>query len=238
MIENPPVGLMLVPMPLLAGLVGAVIFGLLTGSWLVALALFVVGAGLAFAAGWILADDLVLWLLGARPLLEGGSQQIANQLEELCARTGIPEPNLYTVGPGGPAIASFGRTAPSLVVTDGLSSDLTVVELEAAVARELARADHGMTTLDTLAVPFLTLPFAGLGRGWLDRFRGGDHDARIDLEGVAITRYPPGMSAALTKMALPAGQRGCVKHLWATPTAGGGVGRFGLAERLQLLDEL
>lgn len=240
--DTPPIGLMLVPMPLLAGLAGAVIVGVLTGSWLWAIVALVVIALIAAALAYLLAEQTALRLLGARPLREGGSVALRNQLEELCARTGIAEPDLYTVGPGAPAIASVGRGATtSLVVTDGLSDDLTVVELEAAVARELGRLRLGNTTVDTLAVTFLTLPLgpiAGLGNKLMHWLRGGDHDARIDLEGIAITRYPPGMSAALSKMQLPR-TKAAVRHLWATGDDGGDeIGHFGLADRLELLNEL
>lgn len=242
MLENPPIGLMLVPMPLTAGVIVGILAGLVTGSWIVAIVALVVAALVAAALAYLLAEKVALRLLGARPLLEGGSAMLRNQLEELCARAGMGEPDLYTVGPGAPAIASVGRgPSNALVVTDGLSDDLTVVELEAAVARELARGRSGATTVDTLAVPFITLPFGllgGLGRRLLHWVRGGDHDAKTDLEGIAITRYPPGMSAALSKMSRP-DSPASVHHLWAVGDSDtGDIGRFGLAERLELLQEL
>lgn len=240
--ENPPIGLMLVPLPVVDGLIGGVVIGLITGSWLWGLIGFVIVAAIVAALAYFLAESIALRLLRARPLLEGGSQMIGNQLEELCAKAGIAEPALYTVGAGAPAIASVGRgESTALVVTDGLSDELTVVELEAAVARELARARSGATTVDTLGVTFLTLPFGILGSAgvrMLHWIRGGDHDAKTDLDGIEITRYPPGMSAALSKMERPESNR-AVHHLWAVGDADTGeIGRFGLAERLELLHEL
>lgn len=230
---------MLVPMPLIAGVVAAIIVGLISGSWIWAIIALVAVALVAAAIAYLMADQIALSLIGARRLHEGGSQSISNQLEELCARAGIAEPDLYTVGPGAPAIASAGRGENSaLIVTDGLSDALTVVELEAAVARELARIRLGNTTVDTLGVSFLTAPLGGLGRRILDKLRGGDHDARIDLDGVSITRYPPGMYAALSKMELPPGTKSAVRHLWAASDTGGDTGHFGLEERLELLQEL
>lgn len=242
MLENPPIGLMLVPMPLAAGVLGGILVGLVTGSWLWGIVALVIAALVAAAIAYLYAEAIALRLLGARPLLEGGSHALRNQLEELCAKAGLGEPDLYTIGPGAPAIASVGRSGPgALIVTDGLSEDLTVVELEAAVARELGRTRTGATTVDTLAVPFLTAPFGfagGLGNRLLHWIRGGDHDAKTDLEGVAITRYPPGMTAALSKMVRPSGPSS-VAHLWAVgDTDTGDIGRYGLAERLELLHEL
>jgi heat shock protein HtpX len=243
MFENPPVALMLVPLPLVFGAAVGFVLGFATGSWLWGIVGFVVAALAIAAAAYTFAETLALRLLKARPLAESGSLMLRNQLEELCARTGLAEPDLYTVGPGAPAIASVGRSGNALVVTDGLVDDLTVVELEAAVARELARAQSGSTTVDTLAVPFLTLPFGMLGTVTakaLDFFRGGDHDARTDLDGIAITRYPPGMSAALAKMgAAPAAASKAVAHLWAVGRGDtGAAGSFGIDERLAMLQEL
>lgn len=243
MFENPPIGLMLVPTPLLSGIVGGVVVGLLSGSWIAAIVALVGVALVAAALAYLLAERVSLALLGARPLGEGGSQQLRNQLEELCARTGVNEPDLYTVGPGAPAIASVGRGSDvAFVVTDGLSDELTVVELEAAVARELAKVRSGSTTVDTLAVTFLTMPLgkiAGLGNRLLHWLRGADHDAKADLDGVAITRYPPGMGAALAKMQRPSGTPAAVGHLWATGDVDTSeVGRFALQDRLEMLQEL
>ena len=243
MSENPPIALMLVPLPLVVGTVIGIIVCFATGSWLWGFVALIVAALAVAGIAYMMAESLALRLLRARPLAEGGSIALRNQLEELCARTGVSEPDLYTVGTGAPAIASVGRAGSALVVTDGLADDLTVVELEAAVARELARISTGSTTVDTLAVSFLTWPFGflgGLTRKALDFFRGGDHDARVDLGGIGITRYPPGMTAALSKMTdMPSGSK-AVAHLWAVGESAGESmpGSFGIEDRLAMLQEL
>jgi hypothetical protein len=234
---------MLLPLPVVVGSTIAVIVGLVSGSWILAIVTLIVVALAVAVAAFYAADYLALRLLGARPLAEGATQALRNQLEELCARAGVAEPDLYTVGAGEPAIASCGRARPAFVVTDGLTESLTVVELEAAVARELARVRSGAGTVDTLAVPFVTLPLAPFGHmsdRVLNWFRGGDHDAKCDLDGIAITRYPPGLSEALKKMRVPGGKRArSVAHLWAVggPTTAK-AGTFGIEERLELLSEL
>ncbi len=244
MSDNPPIALMLLPLPLVVGSIIGAVVGFVTGSWLWAVVALVLVALAVGAAAFLVAESMALRLLKARPLADGGSHELRNQLEELCARTGLSEPDLYTVGPGAPAIASVGRVGSALIVTDGLTDDLTIVELEAAVARELARIQSGFTTVDTLAVPFITVPF-GFVSGFADKvlrfFRGGDHDARIDLEGIAITRYPPGMSAALSKMtAVPSVAAKAAAHLWAVGSLGPGKGpgSYGIDERIELLQEL
>lgn len=244
MSPTPPIALMLVPLPLVLGTLIGVIVGFATGSWLWALVAFLLVAVAIALAAFYAAEGLALRLLKARPLAEGASVMLRNQLEELCARTGVTEPVLYTVGAGAPAIASFGRTTNALVVTDGLTDELTVVELEAAVAREIARMLSRSTVIDTLAVSFITVPFGFLGNvadKALNFFRGGDYDARMDLEGTAITRYPPGMTAALSKMtAVPSQAADAVAHLWAVGRrkSTGEPGSFGIDERLEILQEL
>ena len=245
--KTPPAVLMLIPTPFLLGALIGLIVGLIAGSFVAGAVTLLVVSLVSAVALYLAAEKIALRLLNARPLAAGGSTLLRNSLDELCARTGLGEPDLYTAGPGPAAIASLGRGHPSLVVTDGLTDELTVIELEAALARELARAMSGSTNVDTLAVPFITLPLAMFGEvptRVLQWFRGGDYDARCDLEGVGITRYPPGMSAALEKMTTsdrpaPPGSS-AVAHLWATgrEPASKKPGIYGVDERLELLREL
>ncbi len=238
---------MFVPLPLTVGIIIGAVAGLVTGSWVaLVVAMLVIGL-LVGGALLYFADAIVASKLGARPLADDGAFVIRNQLEEICARAGVNEPELMTVGPGAPAIASFGRSEPKLVVTDGLTDDLTVVELEAALAREVGRSKRRLTAGDTLATVFVTMPFGAFGSlsdRMLEWFRGGDHDARCDLEGVSITRYPPGLSAALSKMTAdgtttPDGST-ATAHLWATGRSPrvGEPGIYGIEQRLELLSEL
>lgn len=233
------------PIPLILGLVTGLAAFFITGSLWIGLIVLVAVAAVVAVIGWLFADQIAVAQLGARPLADGASLQLRNQLDELCARTGVAEPALYTVGAGAPAIASVGRSEPKLVVTDGLSDELTIVELEGVVARELGRISSGATALDTVAVPFITLPlgpFGGLRTRALEWCRGADRDARCDIDGVAITRYPPGLAAALTKMSQAGARTGSrsVAHLWALGSASvpAKPGSYGVEERLELLSEL
>ena len=186
MSENPPVALMLLPLPLVVGSVIGVVVGFATSSWLWAIVALVVAAMTIGAVAFLVAESLALRLLKARPLAAGGSLALRNQLEELCARTGLAEPELYTVGSGAPAIASVGRVSSALVVTDGLTDDLTVVELEAAVARELGRIQSGRPRSTHWLWP--SSPFRlRFSEGWSPR--------RCDSSGVA-TMMPASTSMA------------------------------------------
>jgi len=241
-----PAWQMAIPLPAAVALIVFVLVWIIAGSWWIGLIFGVLIALLVAGALWFMADSLAMRALNARPLASDGSVSLRNQLEELCVRAGLAEPEIYTVGPGPAAVASFGMNEPKLVVTDGVSDELTVVELEAVLARELGRIRQGSTAADTLAVPFVTMPFGGLGglgAKMLAFFRGPDHDARVDLAGVEITRYPPGLSAALKKMrsteSVPMGSR-AARHLWAVTDQHQSdvAGHFGVEERLALLAEL
>jgi heat shock protein HtpX len=167
-------------------------------------------------------------------------------VEALCIGAGLPQPTLGVVDDPGLNALSVGRSHrhATLVVTEGLLRGLSRVELEAVLAHELAHIKSNDILTSTLAVALfgalngparvasgrgakavaasLLLPvevFAGLGlQHAVDRPR----EAEADLNGSALTRYPPGMVAALEKMldlgTLVRSARPATAHLWlATP---------------------
>ena len=83
MSENPPVALMLLPLPLVVGSVIGVVVGFATSSWLWAIVALVVAAMVIGAVAFLVAESLALRLLKARPLAAGGSLALRNQLEDL-----------------------------------------------------------------------------------------------------------------------------------------------------------
>lgn len=236
---------MFVPAPVIAGLIAGAIIGLTSGSWVSFFFSMAAIAALLAAAMWFFADKIAAKLLKASPLSQQhpASIKLRNQIVDVCARAGVAEPDLYRVAGDGASIASFGHKNTNLVVTDALVDQLSVIELEAAVAREVSRIKIGQTQLDTLAVTFVTLPaklIGSAGKRWLGAVRGGDCDAKIDLDAAALTRYPPGLARSLEKMAagLPKINK-AVRHLWAANhNEAREDGTFSLQERLGLLEEL
>ena len=203
----------------------AVVLGVV-GGWVAGLAGAVVGAivGVALAVGWAAfmvagATAGVLRVVGAEPIDEGRYPRVVNLIESLSISTGIEEPalavledphaNLLVAGPDG---------AATLVLTTGLLDALNRVELEGVLAEGLGKIGTGDAQLATLAAVFIGGPLlrngprraerpaalAGVGasrraRRLADVFEQHRH-LLADLHAASITRYPPGLESALTKI--------------------------------------
>jgi heat shock protein HtpX len=145
-----------------------------------------------------------------------------------------------------PNALSFGLDPrhATLAVTRGLLDTLSRIELEGVLARELARIKNHETRPATVAVAVLTV--VGPVRPVADRVRRiamATPAVAADASGVAITRYPPGLAAALGKLraagaAVAAGSP-ATAHLWVEPpVAPDPVSHPPLEERIQALREL
>ena len=213
-------------------LVVAAVVGVVVGAeWLFLLGL---GAGAVLAVGWALyvralvqqSVATVLKDVGAAPLADGAAPRLTNVVEGLCVASGVSEPEIWTVAaPSANAMAvdAGGRTA--LVVTEGLVEHLGLVELEGVVANLLGRVKDGSARLSTTAVVLRRLPMSSVYAP--DRLvaegLGEQYAVRSDLEAVRITRFPPGLRAAL-EQASSAGTAvevgpSDLAHLWLAPVA-------------------
>ena len=123
-----------------------------------------------------------------------------------------------------PNAAAFGPDPrhATLVVTSGLLATLGRVELEAVLARELATIKQHETAPATVAVALLrVLDRVGPVAAWVRRIATATPAVTADASGVAITRYPPGLVAALEKLradgaSVRAGSA-ATAHLWVVP---------------------
>lgn len=222
------------------GLILSLIIALLVGGIL----------GLALYFG---AQPLTARLIGAQPTGATTHPRLENTVEELCARSGVSEPELFMVNSDRPDAVAFG-TSPSsaaLAVTNGLMNTMSVVELEGVLARELSRIRNGDIRFDTLAVAFVRAPlapFGGLARKLITWARGEDRDVIVDMAGVEITRYPPGLTSALSTIQASASESAAgsapgsalTDHLWTRGMhqSVDGPGQWSLDERIAVLQEL
>lgn len=232
-------------------LVVAVVIGSLV-SWAVGGPLFAVGTALGAMWLWHRAPAVALAPLGAAPLGEGDrpSARMHNLVESLCAVSGVPRPVLMVVEEAAPnaLVLGMSEATATLVVTRGLLSGLSRLELEAVVAHELSHIRCGDCLLHTVAAVTIG-PLASLAPGIAERVAGwllGSDEVSVDQAAVSITRFPPALSAALEKMAtsrLP-GRSLRVDVLWDVPPApsrppAGGVEPVGsLTGRIEALREL
>jgi heat shock protein HtpX len=140
-----------------------------------------------------------------------------------------------------------------LVVTSGLLNLLERIELEGVLAHELShlrRGDAARAAGATRSAGLLASLWAGTPLFVL-RLAGREREARADLAAVALTRYPPGLAAALEKLSTvptrPAGLDAATARLtaplWCAPLEEGVpneplAGALSLPERAALLHEL
>jgi len=220
----------------------AVVTGLVLGlavGWLAGvIALVVVGAALA-SFPRLAGDRLVANRIGGRAADPRTEARLFNLVEGLSTAAGVRQPRLVVVDSPGLNAAAAGTTRhrSMVAVTAGLLAELDRIELEAVLAEQLWIVRHEeIVPMTVLAATF------GLGARWALR---DDRDSAADQGAVALTRYPPGLAAALEKIeakgAAVAAQSSSTAHLWLAdprPEAPGTRGRMLLAERIEALREL
>lgn len=227
---------------LLGAVVGAffllgLAIGLLVGVPLVALV--GLGAGVA-AAAWVYgsAQGMALQHSGARPASPEQYPRYHNVTEGLCVAAGIPKPALYVVTEAGLNACAVGRDPAhaAVVVTTGLLEALDRIELEGLLAQQLSHIRNHDIFPATLAVPLRSLLTPRL----LALAVAPNREALADQTGVRLTRYPPGLIAALEK--IRKGRRPATTsdrataHLWLVPADDGGA--TPLARRIGALRDL
>jgi Zn-dependent protease with chaperone function len=222
------------------------VVGLLVAGYVVGLVVLVVVAGAR--AGWArrAGPGRVRAGLGAAPADPVRHARLINLVDGLASSSGLRMPDLLVVPTPGLNALAAGMTPDTsfVAVTQGLLDELSRVELEAVLAEELVQIRQG----DAVPATVRAATF-----GWGARFaRSAGGDARADQLAVSLTRYPPGLEAALQKVegrgATVPGVPRSQAHLWlADPLAAGpagdvdvavNAGRLPLRERVEALREL
>jgi heat shock protein HtpX len=247
---------------LVVALVGIVV-GLAIGIPLVAVVAVLLGV-VAFFTNTIAVrkrgPELALAATGSRPVGEADEPRLHNLVEGLCVGIGLAPPRLHIVEDAAANALAVARSVDDadLVVTRGLLDRLSLVELEAVLAHELARIRRGEAVVGALAgltlggpdAPFTSSLLAPVTRAIVGR--GEPIESWSDIAAVEITRYPPGLVSALQtleadatplKAASPA-----VAHLWIHgPRPSGAFGQAlarvyeappPVGQRIEVLEEL
>jgi heat shock protein HtpX len=210
---------------------------LVVGALLGALAgriLFVLAAVIALVLvviAYLYADRVVLGLSHARPVSLDDEPRYHNLVEGLCVSAGLPKPDLYVIDDETPNSFATGRNPnhAAIVVTTGLLGRLSLTELEGVLAHELAHIrnhDILVTGLGTALVALPLLPAGSLSARLLDTLVGRGRERDADISGVRLTRYPPGLAAALEKLrrdkAAGLSTSRATAHLWISSPHDGG----------------
>lgn len=222
-----------VPPAVVAGVIGVVVGGIV-----LPIVLFVAVAVALVVAVWARSGSPSVDV-GGTPVDPSRHARLVNLVDGLCVSAGVRVPALRVVDSPGCNLAVVGRDQAhsALVVTSGLIEDLTRMELEGALATgivELRRGDAAPATVAAAAGGF-TVRLA------VDPQR----DRVVDEAAAALTRYPPGLSAAYHKLqqygtSVP-GTRRRSAHLWLADPEGGPHAapyRISLQERIDALAEL
>lgn len=212
--------------------VGALL-GLLVG---IVLAIFVpigIAAGVGVAVLVVLASlwrasaaALCRWSLGARPATPDEQPEVRNLVDSLCAGMGLRPPKLWVLDSNACDAASFSasRGDSNLVVTTSLAASLSRLELEAALAHELAHfriSDVRQATLRGATLGIIGAVFGA--RTLACGSRWGAREAAADGVALRFTRHPPSLLEALSVMSpprsVPRRRDAIAGHLWAVPIA-------------------
>jgi heat shock protein HtpX len=193
-------------------------------AWLATPLPWWLAAGLAVALGvlavswwWRTAPARIVAALGGAPADERRHARLHNLVDGLCLSFGVRRPQLQVLDVAAPNIATVASAHGATVIcTAGLLEHLDRVALEGVIAHELAHIRSGQAASATSAAALVGLPLLGGGGpvarrlapvgealaplrcrllGWVVG-PGREHDA--DRAAVAVTRYPPGLSRALT----------------------------------------
>jgi Zn-dependent protease with chaperone function len=169
--------------------------------------------------GWVLSwaavdpTPVLLDALGARPADPVGEARLVNVMEGLVATGGVNPPTLHVldVPSANALVIGIDDQNVHIVATSGLLDLLGRVELEAVLARAVTLIRQGGLPATTTAVrvlhgarggaTLLARPVVGVLRARLGQGVGPDDDVLADRGAVALTRYPPGLIAALSRLA-------------------------------------
>ena len=194
---------------------------------------------------YLYADRVVLGLSRARPVSADEEPRYHNLVEGLCVSAGLPKPDLYVIDDDAPNSFATGRNPAhaSIVVTAGLLQNLSRLEVEGVVAHELAHIRRNDILVTSLGAALVGLPLpGGLATRVLTALVGRGRERDADLGGVRLTRYPPGLAAALEKVrtggpgALAASA--VTAHLWISSPLDAEDGRSRLEERIAALRDM
>ena len=189
---------------MLLGLVPALVVGvlLLLVQPLVGLAavLLIAGAWAAFVAAKVRgARSALVGPLGGSPLQGGGHPRLENLLDGLTVTGGVTRPQvLVREDATMNALVAADAEGATLVLTRGLVDGLGRVELEGVLANLLGRQRDGSARYATVVT---ALHGSGSrGARLLLKGLGEQRAVRSDLAAIDMTRYPPGLIAALGEM--------------------------------------
>lgn len=204
-----------------AAVVGVIVAAVLSAAGMPVLVALIVACALASLVAAVMgarANQVALRRLAALPVAPGEHPRLTNLVEGLCTTYGFVEPVVHVVDTEAVNAAAVGsmRTQSHLVVTTGALQILDRVELEAIITRELCELRLGRES-PTMLVSLMRIPVVGsLTAPLVSRVASAEETARVDIDAVRLTRYPPALASALAKCAQSPSVDAdiAIAHLW------------------------
>jgi heat shock protein HtpX len=151
---------------------------------------------------WAGIEAEVLGSLGAVSAEGDAHARLLNLAEGLSATCGVPIPGLFVMQDPAANMMVIGSTPElsTIVVTSGLLDALDRIQLEGVVGRAFAQMRQGDLPAATLAVRAANSPLVrSLAGAGFTTLASPERDILLDRAGVGLTRYPPGLLAALVE---------------------------------------
>lgn len=206
----------------------------------------------------VTVEDRVLRLLDVRDATAATHARLHNVTEGLCLALGVPKPRLLTLESDALIAGAVAgpHSAGSLFVSSAFTEFMDRMEHEAVTAHLLVRLRSGDITARTSRIGWLdatsTFGLGGVVASVMDRWSPVQSIFDADLAACQVTRYPPGLVSALSKIAggvpAPSVIRKTVDLWVADPGTGDAAGdspvpsveeaRLAVGERIDLLKEI
>lgn len=179
--------------------------GLAVTTTLVIGVVFALVFAMVFAGNlWIGSSRRIVRSLNAREANQDTDARLINVVDGLCVANGLRRPTIAVLDDDALNAIVIGRfeQAAVFIVTSGLLAALDRMELEGIVAHALAQVKRRDIVRARTATTALGLIVALLPKSAraLARLSGIGNVAYEDLAAVSMTRYPPGLIAALRQV--------------------------------------
>ncbi len=134
---------------------------------------------------------------------EVAEARVRTILESICTQVGVSMPEIAQMDSPAIEVASFTKLRTQLIVlSQGAISSLSTLELEAVLAREIAKVRSGLSNYDAyLLLPRKLLAFLTFGAYPESMTLSLAQEVMlVDLASLAITRFPPSLISVLKKL--------------------------------------
>lgn len=254
---GPPIGAILLAVAVLAvpaAIIGGLIFALIPGSFLIGVVLGIIAAVVAVVLRLRSADRVVMAGIEGGLPSSAPVERLTNLIQSLSLAAGVDQPEIRIVPDSARnAMVASCRGRNHLAVTSGLLDHIDVIQMEGVVAELLVRLKNGDAEAATTGAalfgrPMIDGPLSAvlgpIGERGLAMLLDADRDLTADRHAVSLTRYPPGLLAALQTMsegeAAPASSSDGVAHVWLVDPGernSAAVARSGIDLRIDILAE-